>query len=414
VIKKLPAYRVYLITSFSLAVFFSMMGMISAIYRVQSAGLNPLQLVLVGAVLEASVFLFEAPTGVVADLRSRRLSVIIGYVLVGLGFILEGAFPLFLPILLAQVTWGLGYTFTSGAWDAWLADEIGEERLTQAYLRGAQMQQAGALLGIGGGVLLGRIALGLPIIVGGACIVGVALFLALFMPETGFTPTPRPERTTWQKMGDTFREGLDVVRARPLLLIMMSVMAIYGLSSEGLDRLWEAHFLANFSFPTWADLDAVTWFGLINVVVLLLGIAAAELVRRRVNLDGQAQAAGALFVTNGIMIASLVVFGLAGNFALAAAAYWSTAVFRRVGYPLYSSWINRELESGTRATVLSVNGQMNAIGQIVGGPIIGAVATGLGLRAAMVGVAVMLAPVLFLFLRARRLGGPEQASAPAG
>jgi DHA3 family tetracycline resistance protein-like MFS transporter len=101
--RKLGAYPVYLFLSGSFPLFFTMMAMISAIYRVETAGLNPLQLVLVGTVLELSVFIFEIPTGIVADMRSRRLSVIIGYFLIGLGLMVEGAFPLFSTILLAQV-----------------------------------------------------------------------------------------------------------------------------------------------------------------------------------------------------------------------------------------------------------------------------------------------------------------------
>jgi DHA3 family tetracycline resistance protein-like MFS transporter len=114
-IKKLPALTVYLILSGGYSIFFTMMAMISAIYRVETAGLNPLQLVLVGTVLELSVFIFEIPTGIVADMRSRRLSVIIGYFMIGIGFMVEGAFPIFWVILLSQVIWGIGATFTSGA-----------------------------------------------------------------------------------------------------------------------------------------------------------------------------------------------------------------------------------------------------------------------------------------------------------
>jgi DHA3 family tetracycline resistance protein-like MFS transporter len=55
-------------------------------------------LVLVGTVLEPSVFIFEIPTGIVADVYSRRLSIIIGQVLIGLGFMVEGLFPVFLPL----------------------------------------------------------------------------------------------------------------------------------------------------------------------------------------------------------------------------------------------------------------------------------------------------------------------------
>src|SRR6476469_9881087 len=92
---------------------------LAAVYRLQTVGLDPLQLVLVGTVLEASCFVFEIPTGVVADTFSRRLSVIIGVVLLGGGELIEGAIPAFAAVLLAQVVAGLGYTFLSGATEAW-------------------------------------------------------------------------------------------------------------------------------------------------------------------------------------------------------------------------------------------------------------------------------------------------------
>ena len=62
-----------------------------AVYYVTAAGVDPLQLVLVGTVLEAAYLLFEIPTGVIADVYSRRLSIILGYLIVGVAFVLEGA-----------------------------------------------------------------------------------------------------------------------------------------------------------------------------------------------------------------------------------------------------------------------------------------------------------------------------------
>ena len=112
---KLDATKVYLFIEFTASAFFSMMFVTMSLYEATVAGLTPLQLVLVGTTVELSVFVFEIPTGVVADAFSRRLSIIIGYFLMGLGFLVEGLFPAFLPILLAQVIWGLGYTFTSRA-----------------------------------------------------------------------------------------------------------------------------------------------------------------------------------------------------------------------------------------------------------------------------------------------------------
>ena len=85
-------------------------------YQVSVVGLNPLQLVLVGTVLEVSYFLLEMPTGVVADVYSRRLSILIGFILTGLGFILAGAIPRFDTLLLSQVPSHLGMRCNVSQW----------------------------------------------------------------------------------------------------------------------------------------------------------------------------------------------------------------------------------------------------------------------------------------------------------
>jgi DHA3 family tetracycline resistance protein-like MFS transporter len=399
----MPAYSIYLIIQGSFGMFFTMMSLVSAIYRIQSAGLNPLELVLVGTVLETTVFLFEIPTGIVADVYSRRLSVIIGYSLIGLGFILEGAIPQFLTILLAQAVWGFGYTFISGAEQAWLADELGEEQLAQIYLRGSQVAQLGTLAGILVATALGTVALNLPILLGGMFIIVLAVFLALFMPESGFEPTPSSERQTWQEARQTFSIGLSTVRARPILTIMMVIALIYGLSSEGLDRLWQAHYLADISFPVVGDLEPVVWFGLIGIGHMVLSIGAAEFLRRRVQVDRQQTAVRALLIVNGIVVAALVVFGLSNTFVLATLSIWTIQVLRSSGGALYGAWLNKGLRSEARATVLSMNGQIDAVGQIVGGPVVGLIALRYGLRVAMIAVALMLSPVLGLYGRALQL-----------
>ena len=98
-------------TSFLLVLAFTL----SQVYYVTVVGLSPLQMVLVGTVLEATCFLFEIPTGIVADLYSRRLSVVIGVTLLGAGMLLQGLVPTFAAVLVAQVVWGTGSTFLSGA-----------------------------------------------------------------------------------------------------------------------------------------------------------------------------------------------------------------------------------------------------------------------------------------------------------
>src|SRR3990172_7446657 len=151
---KLNARLVYLFIEFSASMFFAMMFVTTSLYEATVAGLTPVQLILVGTTLEISAFVFEVPTGIVADVYSRRLSIIIGYVLMGLGFLIEGFFPSFLPILVAQIIWGLGYTFTSGATQAWITDEIGEDDANKLFLRATQIGLFASLIGMGSAILI--------------------------------------------------------------------------------------------------------------------------------------------------------------------------------------------------------------------------------------------------------------------
>ena len=75
--------------------------------------MSPLEFVLVGTVMGVSIFLFEAPTGIVADTASRRLSIVVGNVIRGLGFVVVGVVVAVWPILFGYAPWGR--TFTSGA-----------------------------------------------------------------------------------------------------------------------------------------------------------------------------------------------------------------------------------------------------------------------------------------------------------
>src|SRR5919106_3865526 len=108
------------------------------IYRIKQAGFGPLELVLAGTALEVAYFVSEVPTGVVADVYSRRLSCIIGAFVMGAGWLLEGAFASIWPIMVAQALLGSGWTFFSGAAEAWVAGELGDDRAARAIVRGKQ------------------------------------------------------------------------------------------------------------------------------------------------------------------------------------------------------------------------------------------------------------------------------------
>jgi len=394
--------------------FWTLSFTVAAVYFVLELGLSPLELVLVGTAMELAVFVFEVPTGIVSDTYGRKRSVVIGMLVIGVSFLLVAASTSAAGALLAYAVWGFGWTFLSGAFDAWLAGEVGEERLAGIYHRGGQLDRGGALLGTGVSVALALVDLRLPIVVAGIGTIALGVVLLVAMPETGFRPVPREGRTHLSAMAATGREGARVVRGRPLLLAVLGIAAFSGMWSETFDRLWQAHFLGEVGLPGIGDLDPVVWFGILNAGVLVLAIAVAAPVGKRLEHAGQATAAKTLFALDAFLLLSALVFALAGSLWLAVAAFWATMVARNVAGPVFTTWLQRSVgETNARATVLSITNQADAVGQWTGGPGLGLLGNAFGIRAALAAGAFCMAPALWLYGRAARHQGRIEEVDPA-
>ncbi|GAB2662832.1 MFS transporter [Kribbella swartbergensis] len=374
---------------------------LSMVYYVREAGLNPLQMVLVGTTLELACFLFEVPTGIVADLYSRRLSIIIGFTLIGAGFLLQGLVPSFLAILAAQVLWGIGYTFTSGADQAWITDEIGAERAGPVFVRSQQVGLVATIAGTISAGALGLVSLPLPLTLSGAGMILLALLLATFMREDNFHRTPKAERETFRQMADTFKHGLEVARRRPVVRALVLISLISGLSSEAFDRLWSVKIL-EFSFPTvFGTSEPAFWFTVLALVGTLLSlITSVTLNKLSPERLSAAHPNGVLGLLAVLQVGGVVAFALLDHLWLALAAMWLRTIAGTLSWPIESAWLNRHLDSRSRATVISMVSQANAIGQVVGGPPLGAVGR-TSLRTALLASGLILTPIPLLFLRLR-------------
>lgn len=397
------AVPVYLLLSGGAAASFSLIATLNLVYQATVVGLSPLQLVLVGTLLETVCFVFEVPTGIVADLYGRRLSVIVGFALMGAGFALEGAIPTFTAVLGAQVIWGIGATFTSGAVEAWITDEVGEEAIAPVFLRGTQLGLAGTITGIAGAATLGLIDIRVPIVTGGLLFIALAVTLLLIMPETAFHRTPPDERSTFAHMRETASTGLALARRRPVVGSLLLASLVIGLSSEAFDRLWVVHMLDEFDLPSLRGSDSpVLFFSVFSLAGTVIALAVSEAVNRlRPDLIAALHPRRLMTILAAAQVLTVLAFALAGNLWIAVALLWSRAAFGTLARPVSAAWMNRNLDPATRATVLSMEGQANAIGQIVGGPALGAVGSAVSVRAALVLSALVLSPIVALYWRMR-------------
>lgn len=351
------------------------------LYQIDSVGLGPVELVLVGTVLEVVHLVAQVPTGILADRRGRRPAVVAGTLLLGAGSVVQGAVPSLAAVLLGTVVGAVGGACVDGAEQAWIAGEVGDERAGPVFGRGAQVGQVSVVAGIGAGALLGSAGLRLPLLVGGGCWLLLGLLLALVMPETRTAPGPRPARA----------------RARPSAAMVPILAAVFvlGLGSEGWDRLGPVHLLS---------FDGI---GLGTIGLLAAGGmvgAAAVTGRLRHRLAGE-RAGRMLLVVETARLTVLVAFALSGSAVVAGATWLVAGLLVSVRGPVLDTWLVAVTEPAGRATVLSVVGQADSAGQILGGPPVGILGAQVSVRVALLCGALSGVPAVVLFRRAGRRAG---------
>jgi MFS transporter, DHA3 family, tetracycline resistance protein len=237
------------------------------------------------------------------------------------------------------------------------------------------------------------------------------------MPETGFRRRPRAERASaLGELRTAAAGGARFAWTQPIVLLLIGADLFMGTSSEAFDRLKEAHFLREVGLPAVGHLDPVVWFGIFWLVGMILGFAAIGRLITRVERGGRQTVAHSLFGFTLLEMAAMLVFALSGSAWLAIAALLGVFFARDLAWPLYTTWLNELIaDSSVRATVLSISGQANAVGQAGGGPVLGVVGNVWGISAALAAGAAAIAPALGLYARAIAHHGrePELTEAPA-
>jgi DHA3 family tetracycline resistance protein-like MFS transporter len=387
-------YRLYLVIcgagSFASRTAFTL----NLIYQAMVVGLSPLQLVLVGTLMETVCFVAQVPTGVLADVRSRRLSVIAGYLLMGAGLLLWGLIPAYAAILVANVVWSIGAVCVDGAEEAWAAEEIDPDRVTRAFVRGGQLAQAGSLLGILAAVGLAFAGLAVPIVTGGVLTLLLGVFLLFFMTEERWSPG---HGGSWRSMRRQVVTGGRAVRHSGILAGIVAGTLFAGMSSEGFDRLSQP-----FLLPFIGSRPPELVFGGLAVLAALGSIAATGLAGRHLDTLRPRQVGRLLAAAHAVTAAGMIWFGLTGQWWVAVALYLLVSLVRNTTGPILAVWLVSATAPDSRATVFSIQAQADALGQIAGGPPAGIVAnrhsTGAGISVA----GLFLLPAVALFAWAAR------------
>jgi MFS family permease len=397
----------YVITGlFNLAM--SLIWGIDTLFKM-GAGLDIQHVLLTNAAFTLGSMVFEIPTGVVADTVGRRVSLLLCLATLFVTTLLYVAIAWrgwgFWAFAWVSVFLGLGYTFYTGAVDAWLVDALKATGYTRplepVFARGQMFFGAAMLVGTIGGGLLGQIRLDIPYLVRAAVVVPLFFVAWFWMPEPGFTPRALTLGRVPAEMRRVFGEGLRYGLSSPVLrpvmlasLVSMSFM-MFGFYS------WQRYFLDLLGRNlVWAD-------GVISSLVgvsLIAGNALIGPVSRVVRTR-----TGLLMVSAGAQAILAAVCGLLGLgmpspslFYVVVALYLVYGVAIGLAMPVKQGYLNAHIPSAQRATILSLDSMFANSGGVVGQSVWGWVARRRSIAEAWAGSGLTLLLAVPLYWMARR------------
>lgn len=386
----------------------------ATVWWIDILALSPFQLALMGVFLEASVLLGETPTGVMADLYSRKWSVVLSYALMGVAFIWAVISFNYWVILPAQVLFGVGWTFSSGADVAWVTDELHGARGTSPSQDGEsdnlieplimRRQRLSFILGIVALLAmtwLGNWSVRIAMVGTGVAMMTMAAVLSVVMTEQHFTP--QREESSFR---DTLTQGLRVVRGVPRLRILAVTYFAMELGGEAVDRFGMKRFIDVVKL----DQDSFLATGALFIVMAIAGLLVNLVVTRQMEKGRRLPALAATLLT---IAAAGVIFSAIGPAAmLIGIGLMFQDATRESAWSVITGWTNRDAPSEVRATIHSLVGQIGAFGEILGAIVLGMVAEWAGIPASLV-----IAGLLFLLAAGaatRGLRHPPVASATPG
>jgi MFS family permease len=367
------------------------------------AGLTNFEAFAANACFTAGMVLFEIPTGVVADRWGRRVSFLCGTLTLaattGLYVLLWQLHSVFVWWAIISALLGLGFTFFSGATEAWLVDALAATRfdgqLEGVFARGQVVIGAMTLSGsVAGGFLAQLTNLGVPYVARTAILLGMFVVALIMMHDLGFTPArgKRPVAEMKMILDSSVEHGLKVPAVRATMLA--------GMFSGGIG-IYVFYALQPHLLNLWGNQKAYGIAGLVAALVAAAQILSGfltPLIRRAFR-----RRTSALLILEALAVAMLALIGLAGNFWVTTVLIMLWALAAYVGTPIRQAYLNGMIPSHERATILSFDSLINSTGGIVAQPLLGKSADVWGYQVSYLLSAAGSALALPFIARARRL-----------
>ncbi len=366
------------------------------------AGLNNTEAFAANAFFTAGMVIFEVPTGVLADMWGRRVAYLLGAATLLLSTLLYlGMWKMHAPLwgwAIASILLGLGFTFFSGATEAWLVDALAfsnfKESLESVMARGQVVSGAAMLTGsVAGGYIAQVTDLGVPYVIRSA-LLALTLVAAFFlMKDLGFSPNR--SKSAVAEIKGVVQASLDYGWRNPPVRWLM----LAALCAGGVD-IFAFYALQPYLLELYGDTRAFGIAGLAAAIVAGTEMIAGLIVPRA--RQWFSRRTHVLMLASLIGVACLALIGLTSSFWVAIALLVVWGLTFSAGVPIRQAYLNGIIPSQQRATVLSFDNLMASAGGVVAQPALGRAADVWGYPSAYVlsaGIQLMAMPFLLLARR---------------
>jgi MFS family permease len=335
------------------------------------AGLSNLEAFAANAFYTAGMVLFEVPTGIVADTVGRRASYLLGTVTLTASTLLyvllwQVEAP-FWQWALVSMLLGLGFTFFSGAVEAWLVDALTatgfKGELEAVFGRGQMVSGAAMLIGsVAGGFIAQQTSLGVPFVLRGVILAAMFAVAFRLMHDVGFSPAKggRPLAEMRKIASASIDHGWRVPAVKWLMVESLFVGGV---------GFYVFYALQPYLLELYGDPEAYQIAGLVAAIVAgaqIIGGMAAPRIRRLFQ-----RRTSALIATAGAGVVTLALIGIVQSFwgVLALIVVWGLLFAATM--PIRQTYLNGLIPSRQRATILSFDSLMGSTGGVWSQPLLG-------------------------------------------
>jgi MFS family permease len=367
------------------------------------AGLSNFEAFAANAFFTAGMVIFEIPTGVIADTVGRKASYLLGTITLAVTTALYWMLWLwhapFVWWAIVSVLLGLGFTFFSGAVDAWLVDALTAVGFTgnleTVFGRGLVVTGIAMFTGsVLGGVVAQATNLGVPFLLRAGVLVVMFAFAFFVMRDLGFTPdrSRGPLKATRHVLSESIEYGLKRRAVR---------FMIFAAPFAGGVGIYAFYALQPYLLELFGDPTAYSIAGLAAAILSLAQVAGGVLAPRVRGL--WAKRTTTIIAASVASVVALVLLGINSIFWLAVVLLVLWGFVFAVAGPVRQAYLNDMIPSKQRATVLSFDSLFGSLGGVVIQPGLGRAADLWGYGTSLViGGVIELIGVPFVFASRRQ------------